>query len=136
MRRKAQAGSFGRVDLRRCAAGSSFLGDDLLQVFDAVTRKGGHAVFADAIDPKAAILGTHVTGKVEQPIFVLAEQVGDVADRKTALMAAKLRPPDAELSLVAASSTAAARRSFGRDGRRFGSGRQPARLADRRHSFS
>src|SRR5246127_271481 len=74
--------SFGRFDLRRCAAGSSFFGNDLLQVFDAVTRKGGHAVVADAIDPKAAILGAHVTGKVEEPIFVLAEQVGDVADGK------------------------------------------------------
>ena len=41
-------------DLGRCAAGSSVVGDDLLQVFDAVTPEGGHAVFADAIDPKAA----------------------------------------------------------------------------------
>src|SRR5215469_1584823 len=35
-----------------------------------------------AIDPKAAILREHVARKVEEPVFVLAEQVGDVGDRE------------------------------------------------------
>jgi hypothetical protein len=60
--------------------GSPFVSDDLLQAFDAVTREGGHAVLTDAIDPKAAILGEHVAREVEELVFVLAEQVGDVVD--------------------------------------------------------
>ena len=43
IRSKPQVRLFGQFDLRRCAAGSSFMGDDLLQVFDAVTCEGGHA---------------------------------------------------------------------------------------------
>jgi hypothetical protein len=61
---------------------SFFVSDDLLQAFDAVTREGRHAVLANAIDPKAAILREHVARKVEEPVFVRAEQVGDVADRE------------------------------------------------------
>ena len=77
-----------REEKRRSPSGSvfvrnrSFVGDDLLQVFDAVTCEGGHAILADAIDPKAAILREHVARKVEEPVFVLAEQVGDVGDRE------------------------------------------------------
>ena len=74
IRSKPQVRLFGQFDVRRCAAGSSFIGDDLLQVFDAVTCEGGHAILADAIDPKAAILREHVARKVEEPVFVLAEQ--------------------------------------------------------------
>jgi hypothetical protein len=55
MRWKPQAGYSVDFDLWRYAAGSSFVGDDLLQVFEAVAREGGSAVLADAIDPKAAI---------------------------------------------------------------------------------
>ena len=43
IRSKPQVRLFGQFDLRRCAAGSSFIGDDLLQVFDDVTCEGGHA---------------------------------------------------------------------------------------------
>jgi len=63
IRSKPQVRLFDQFDLRRCAAGSSFIGDDLLQVFDAVTCEGGHAILADAIDPKAAILREHVARK-------------------------------------------------------------------------
>src|SRR5205807_4293647 len=44
--------------------------------------EGRHAVFADAIDPQAAVFGEHIGRQVEEPILVLAEQVGDVADRE------------------------------------------------------
>ena len=67
---------------RRSAAGDTLIGDDLAQIFDAVSGEGGHSVLADPVDPKAAIFGEHVDRQVEDPIFVLAEPSGDVADRK------------------------------------------------------
>jgi hypothetical protein len=42
--------------------------------------KGGYAILADAVDAKAAVFREHVDQEVVQPIFVLAEHVGDVAD--------------------------------------------------------
>ena len=82
MRRGPQVGLFGRFDLRRCTASSSFVGDDLTQALDAVLGKGGHAIFADAVDVKAAVIGEHVDRQLVQPVFVLAKHVGDVADRE------------------------------------------------------
>src|SRR3954468_17913031 len=66
----------------RSAAGGTLIGDDLAQVFDAVSGEGGHPVLADPVDPEAAIFGEHVDRQVVQPVFVLAEQIGDVADRE------------------------------------------------------
>jgi hypothetical protein len=43
------------------------VGDDLLQAFDAVAGEGSHAIFADAVDAKAAVFGEHVD---RQPSFV------------------------------------------------------------------
>ena len=71
-----------RLGLGRGSSGRSLLGDDQAQVVDAVLGEGRHAVFADAIDPQAAVFGEHVGRQVEEPILVLAEQVGDVADRE------------------------------------------------------
>src|SRR3954454_1249060 len=67
--------------LRLVAAGAR-LCDDLGQVFDAVSGEGGHPVLADPVDPKATVFQEHVDRQIEDPIFVLAEQIGDVADRE------------------------------------------------------
>src|SRR4051812_42257330 len=66
----------------RSAAGSSRLGDDLAQVFEAVSGEGGHPILTDTVDPETAVFGEHVDRKVVQPVFVFAEQIGDVADRE------------------------------------------------------
>jgi hypothetical protein len=71
---------FRWFDLRRRVSGGSFIGDDLPQALDAVLSKGGYAILADAVDAKAAVFRAHVDREVVQPIFVLAEHVGDVAD--------------------------------------------------------
>ena len=42
--------------------------------------KGGHAILADAADAKATVFREHVDRQLVQPVFVLAEHVGDVAD--------------------------------------------------------
>jgi len=52
------------------------------QVVDAVSGEGGNAILADAIDPEAAVFREHVGLQLEEPVFVLAEQVGDVANGK------------------------------------------------------
>ena len=41
--------------------------------------KGGHAILADATDAEAAVFGEHVDRQLVRPVFVLAEQVGDLA---------------------------------------------------------
>src|SRR5215212_1076645 len=66
----------------RSAAGSSRIGDDLAQVFDAVSGAGGHPILADTVEPKATVFGEHVDRQIEDPIFVFAEQSGEVADRE------------------------------------------------------
>jgi len=37
-------------------------------------------VLADAVDSEAAVFWEHVGRQLEKPVFVLAEQVGDVTD--------------------------------------------------------
>src|SRR3954464_12297118 len=66
----------------RSAAGGTLIGDDLAQVFDAVSGEGGHSVLADPVDPQAAVFGEHVDREVVPPVFALAEEVGEVADRE------------------------------------------------------
>jgi len=61
-------------------AGGSFIDDDLTQVLDAVFGEGGHAILTHAVDPEAAVFGEHVDRQLVQPVFVLAEQVCDVAE--------------------------------------------------------
>jgi len=39
-------------------------------------------VLAGTVDPEAAIFGEHADRKIMQPVFVLAEQSGDIADRE------------------------------------------------------
>ena len=39
-------------------------------------------VFADADDPELAVLGVHFLGDFEQPVLVLTEHLGDVAERE------------------------------------------------------
>ena len=41
--------------------------------------KGVHAILADATDPEAAVFGEHVDRQLVRPVFVLGEQVGDIA---------------------------------------------------------
>ena len=54
----------------------------MAQVVDAVSGEGGNAILADAIDPESAVFREHVGLQLEEPVFVLAEQVGDVGDRE------------------------------------------------------
>jgi hypothetical protein len=65
----------------RSAVGSTHIGDDLAQVFHAVSGEGGHAVLADTVDPQTAVFREHADRQVEDPLFVFAEQSGDIADR-------------------------------------------------------
>ena len=66
----------------RSAVGSSRIGDDLAQVFDAISGESGHPILADTVDPKATVFRAHANRQIEDPIFVFAEQIGDVADRE------------------------------------------------------
>ena len=74
-------GYFGGL-VRRSAAGSTLIGDDLAQVFDAISGESGHPILADTVDPKATVFRAHANRQIEDPIFVFAEQIGDVADRE------------------------------------------------------
>src|SRR3954453_16659651 len=78
----AEAELFGGFDRWRRTASGSLVDDDLTQVLDAVFGEGGHAMLTHAVDPEAAVFGEHVDRQLVQPVFVLAEQVGDVADRE------------------------------------------------------
>ena len=42
--------------------------------------KASHAMLAGTVYTKAAVFGEHVDRQLVQPVFVLAEHVGDVAD--------------------------------------------------------
>src|SRR5690242_9958588 len=66
----------------RRPAGGSLVEDDLTQILDAAFGEGGHAIPTHAVDPEAAVFGEDVDRQLVQPVFVLSEQVGDVADRK------------------------------------------------------
>jgi hypothetical protein len=78
----ASVGLFGGFDQWRRTAGGSLVDDDLTQILDAVFGECGHAILTYAVDPEAAVFGEHVDRQLVQPVFVLAEQVGDVADRE------------------------------------------------------
>ena len=54
--------------------------DELDQVLDAEVGERHDAVFSNAIDPDAAVLGVHFAGDVGQPVFVFAEVLGDEID--------------------------------------------------------
>jgi hypothetical protein len=57
-----------------------FVRDDLFQAFDAILGEGRDAILTDAIDAQAAVFGEHIDREFVQPIFILAERFGDVAD--------------------------------------------------------
>ena len=82
-----------RFEFWRSSAGRFFVCNDLLESLDSVGREGGHAVLTDAVDPQAAVFGFHVYLEVPQPFFILAELFGDVLERNTCEMAAKIRLP-------------------------------------------
>src|SRR5271165_626794 len=93
----------------------------------------------EAQDPDDAVLGLHFDGDVEQEVDVLAEVLGDAVDGPDAgdLVDGHgwVRPPAAPWpEAAAASSRAAVRRAFARDGRRCARGRRRATPADRRRS--
>jgi hypothetical protein len=67
-------------DLGRLASSSALFGDDLAQALNPIFGEGGDAVLADAVDPEAAVFWEHVGRQLEEPVFVRAEQVGDVTD--------------------------------------------------------
>lgn len=52
---------FCGLDRGRLCAGGAFVGDDLLQAFDAVVGEGGDAVVTDAVDAQAAVLSDAMT---------------------------------------------------------------------------
>ena len=54
--------------------------DELDQVFDTEVGERLDAIFSDAIDPDDAVLDLHFTGDVPQPVFVLAEVLGDTSN--------------------------------------------------------
>src|SRR3954451_14807913 len=74
MRSAPQGGLLCRLG-GRSAAGGTLIGDDLAQVFDAVSGEGGHSVLADPVDPQAAVFGEHVDREVVQPVFALASRL-------------------------------------------------------------
>jgi hypothetical protein len=49
------------------------LREQLPQVFQTGSREGEGLLVASAIDPEAAILRTHVVGRIPQELLVLAE---------------------------------------------------------------
>jgi hypothetical protein len=70
---------FGGFDLGWFSSSSALFGDDPTQVLNPIFGEGGDAFLADTVDPGAAVFWEHV-GQLEEPVFVLAEQVGDVTD--------------------------------------------------------
>src|SRR5580700_1256729 len=71
---------FRRLDLGSCPSSGPFVGDDLLEAFDAVLGEGGHAIFTDAIDAQTAIFGKHVDREFVQPVLIFAKYLGDIGD--------------------------------------------------------
>jgi hypothetical protein len=54
--------------------------DDLFQALDAILGEGRDAILTDAIDAQAAVFGEHIDREFVQPVFILAERFGYVAD--------------------------------------------------------
>jgi hypothetical protein len=73
--------SLGRYFGRRPAS-CSFVCDDLLEALDSIRGEGRHTIFADTVNPEAAVFGFHIDLKVPEPFFVLAELFGDILERE------------------------------------------------------
>jgi hypothetical protein len=52
----------------------------LFQALDAILGEGRDAILTDAIDAQAAVFGEHIDREFVQPVFILAERFGYVAD--------------------------------------------------------
>jgi hypothetical protein len=74
--------SLGRFDFGRRPASFSFVCDDLLEALDSIRGEGRHTIFADTVNPEAAVFGFHIDLKVPEPFFVLAELFGDILERE------------------------------------------------------
>jgi hypothetical protein len=69
IRSAPQARLFDVAQLRWGFPGFAFIGDDLFQVIDAITRESCHAIPADCVDMQAAVFGEHVDREIEQPVL-------------------------------------------------------------------
>jgi hypothetical protein len=74
--------SLGRFDFGRRPASCSFVCDDLLEALDSIRGEGRHTIFADTVNPEAAVFGFHIDLKVPEPFFGLAELFGDILERE------------------------------------------------------
>jgi hypothetical protein len=54
----------------------------LLEALDSIRGEGRHTIFADTVNPEAAVFGFHIDLKVPEPFFVLAELFGDILERE------------------------------------------------------
>lgn len=98
--------------------------DELDEVFDSEVGERLDAVFSDAIDPEAAILGVHFAGDVRRPVLVLAEVLSDAIDVVTrwTLLTCVVIPLERRVLMPASSSRAEVRPADEPDGRRCGRG--------------
>jgi hypothetical protein len=74
--------SLGQFDFGRRPASCSFVCDDLLEALDSIRGEGRHTIFADTVNPEAAVFGFHIDLKVPEPFFGLAELFGDILERE------------------------------------------------------
>jgi hypothetical protein len=56
------------------------VGGALLEIFNAEAGESADAVLTDAVDVQPTVFGLHVDREFLQPVLVLAERPGDVAD--------------------------------------------------------
>jgi hypothetical protein len=54
----------------------------LLEALDSIRGEGRHTIFADTVNPEAAVFGFHIDLKVPEPFFGLAELFGDILERE------------------------------------------------------
>jgi glycosyltransferase involved in cell wall biosynthesis len=113
--------------------------DEVFQVLDAVPCERHHPVLANSVNPQLAVFSVHLTRDIEEPILVLAEHLGDMAEGKHGADLVDVhdlrRPSDGKRERAFCStSRAKARRAGGTVNRRCGPARRPAKLAGRYRS--
>jgi hypothetical protein len=75
-------------------------GDQILEVVDPVGGEGHHPVLADADHPELTVLGVHFLSDLGQPVLVLSEHLGDVADREDVADLVDVRHDQAALAAM------------------------------------
>ena len=59
--------------------------DELDQVLDSKVGERHHTLVVGAVYPDDPVFGVHLVGDVKEPVLVLAEILGDAADRRDAM---------------------------------------------------